>query len=72
MQFADNATRTCVTTCPMIPSTFGQMVDLICVADCPSETYADNKTRRCMTECPSTPDTYGDNSTWTCVSYCPS
>ena len=50
--FADNSTRSCVTTCPSNPNYFADLASRTCVSLCPetatTKYYADNLTRTCV------------------------
>jgi hypothetical protein len=68
--FADNSSKSCVSVCPTVPSTFGNPLNRQCMSTCPSANnlYADNLTRRCVNPCPA--PTYADPLSQTCVSLC--
>jgi hypothetical protein len=74
--YADNITKTCVTTCPKYSFADLSQGYGMCVYVCPSLTngtlqYADNSTKLCVKICPAANGTWGDNSTWSCVLTCP-
>ena len=62
--YADNITRSCVSTCPQ--ATYGYSGNFTCLSKCPNDTisayYIDKVNQICVTSCAST-TTFADDST---------
>ena len=68
MIYAENDTRTCMTTCPN--NSFADSFNRRCVAVCTDLQYGfEGPPPVCVDKCPS--PLYGHNVTKTCISVCP-
>ena len=76
VQWADNSTNLCVTTCPASVGTFADPTSGFCVPLCPNtpnKYFSDLYSRKCVQRCPDSVDfdgTFGNNETRVCEDYC--
>lgn len=77
-KYADNITKTCVTTCPTYFFGDLQRGYGMCVSTCPNTTttptqfqFSDNYTKTCVKVCPQSQNTFGDVLSLSCVYTCP-